>query len=55
MGDNAELVEFLQRLLGYGISGLAVEHVLPIFVGQRAQRQGHAAQGRRKCAGYYAG
>lgn len=34
MGGNERMVAFLQRLLGYGISGLATEHRLPIFHGE---------------------
>lgn len=32
-GGNTEIVEFLQRLFGYAITGLAVEHVFPVFYG----------------------
>lgn len=31
-GDQ-ELMGFLQRLLGYGITGLTREHILPVFIG----------------------
>jgi putative DNA primase/helicase len=31
--DSAELIAFLQRLLGYCITGLVTEHVFPIFYG----------------------
>lgn len=31
-GDN-EVISYLKRLLGYGIAGLTVEHILPIFWG----------------------
>jgi putative DNA primase/helicase len=33
MGDDIQLVCYLQRLFGYGITGLRVEHIFPIFWG----------------------
>lgn len=33
-GSDGELVDFLQRLLGYGITGQAVEHKLPVLWGE---------------------
>lgn len=33
MGDDLEKVQFLKRLLGYAITGLSTEHILPIFWG----------------------
>lgn len=35
-----EMREFLRRLLGYGLLGLVVEHVLPIFHGQGGNGKG---------------
>ena len=32
--QDTELVDFIQRLLGYSISGLTVEHIFPLFCGQ---------------------
>lgn len=37
MGGDVEMVGFLQRLLGYGITGLSTEHVLPIFYGEEGR------------------
>lgn len=34
MGDDRVMVDYLQRLLGYSISGLTSEHVFPIFWGE---------------------
>ncbi len=31
---DTDLIEFLQRLLGYGITGLCTEHVLPVLWGE---------------------
>lgn len=33
-GGDEELIEFLQRLLGYGITGLTTEHVFPFLLGR---------------------
>lgn len=33
-GGDADLVAFAQRLLGYGITGLTTEHILPILWGE---------------------
>jgi len=38
-GDQ-ELVNFVQRLLGYGITGLSVEHVLPVLWGKGRNGKG---------------
>jgi len=35
--EDQEMVDFLQRLLGYAISGLRTEHVFPIFWGERGR------------------
>ena len=35
--DRAELIGFLQRLLGYGITGVTTEHVFPIFYGEEGR------------------
>ena len=32
--DNFDLVEYVQRLFGYAITGLDVEHIFPVFHGQ---------------------
>jgi putative DNA primase/helicase len=32
--DNRELIEYMQRVLGYGISGLTVEHIVPVLWGE---------------------
>lgn len=34
---DAEIAGFLQRLLGYGITGLAVEHVFPVLYGEKGR------------------
>lgn len=34
---NQEMVCFMQRLLGYGITGLSTEHKLPIFYGEEGR------------------
>ena len=31
--DDTDLIEFVQRLLGYGLTGLSTEHVFPFFIG----------------------
>ncbi len=33
LGDDKEVVEYVQRLLGYGITGKTIEHIFPIFWG----------------------
>jgi len=38
--DDAELVAYVQRLFGYGLSGLTTEHVLPILWGQGRNGKG---------------
>ncbi len=38
-GDR-ELIGFVQRLLGYGLTGLAVEHVLPVMWGEGRNGKG---------------
>jgi len=35
--DRAEFITFLQRLLGYGITGLTQQHVFPILYGQEGR------------------
>lgn len=35
--DNPEIITFLQRMFGYAISGLSVEHILPVFFGARGR------------------
>jgi len=35
--EDQEMVDFLQRLLGYAISGLRTEHIFPIFWGDRGR------------------
>ena len=35
--DRAQLVAFLQRLLGYGITGMTTDHVFPIFYGEEGR------------------
>lgn len=37
LGGDKEMASFMQRLLGYGISGLTVEHVLPILWGDEGR------------------
>jgi len=32
--NNIEMVEFIQRLFGYGITGLTVEHIVPVLWGE---------------------
>lgn len=34
---DAEIAGFLQRLLGYGVTGLAVEHVFPVLWGEKGR------------------
>lgn len=34
LDNNQEVVDYIQRLLGYGITGLNTEHIFPIFWGQ---------------------
>jgi len=36
-GHDQELVDFMQRLLGYGITGLTTEHVYPILWGAKGR------------------
>lgn len=35
--DNPDIAPFMQRLLGYGITGLTTEHVFPIFYGEEGR------------------
>ena len=37
---NEELISYIQRLFGYGITGLTVDHILPIFWGQGRNGKG---------------
>lgn len=39
-GEDTELVSFKQRLLGYGLTGLTREHVLPIYWGEGRNGKG---------------
>lgn len=34
MSNNDEMVDFLQRLFGYAITGLTTEHIMPVFFGK---------------------
>ena len=36
-GQDQELVDFMQRLLGYGITGLTTEHIYPILWGEKGR------------------
>lgn len=38
--DDKDLVSYIQRLFGYGITGLSSEHVLPVFWGQGRNGKG---------------
>ena len=38
--DNAEIVKFIQRLLGYSLIGEVIEHILPVFWGQGRNGKG---------------
>jgi len=35
--DDRELVEYVQRVLGYGITGLTVEHIVPVLYGENGR------------------
>jgi len=35
--DDEEIVGFVQRLLGYGITGLSVEHIFPVLWGEKGR------------------
>lgn len=37
---DQQLIRFIQRLLGYGITGLSVEHILPVFWGDGRNGKG---------------
>ena len=37
---NAEMVQFIQRLLGYSLIGEVIEHILPVFWGQGRNGKG---------------
>ena len=37
---NTEIVNYLLRLLGYGITGMTTEHVMPVFYGQGRNGKG---------------
>jgi hypothetical protein len=39
MNGNQNLISFLQRAVGYALTGVIREHVLPILWGDRPQRQ----------------
>ena len=46
---DAGMRAYLARLLGHALEGRVIEHLLPIFHGDGAQRQGHAdRRGRRR-------
>ncbi|MFA5166598.1 MAG: phage/plasmid primase, P4 family [Candidatus Paceibacterota bacterium] len=34
---NQEIIDFLQRMFGYSISGLSVEHIMPVFFGAQGR------------------
>ncbi|NCC30561.1 MAG: hypothetical protein EOM24_00900 [Chloroflexia bacterium] len=35
--NNTEIVAFMRRLLGYGITGLTVEHIFPVLYGEKGR------------------
>ncbi|MCP3944963.1 MAG: hypothetical protein GY710_26275 [Desulfobacteraceae bacterium] len=37
MGQDQEVVDYLQRLFGYGVTGLTTEHIYPIFWGKKGR------------------
>lgn len=40
LADDQEVIDFLGRLFGYAITGLCVEHILPVLVGQGRNGKG---------------
>jgi len=52
---NRPVIAFLQRLLGYCLTGLHTEHILPIFVGQGRNGKTTLFETVMKCMGELAG
>lgn len=55
MGGDAELIDYLQRLAGYALSGRRGDHVLPIFWGSGANGKSTALGALQAALGEYAG
>ena len=53
-GNNASLAEYMQRLLGYGITGLAVHHLFIILFGAGRNGKGTLLETIRAVLGDYA-
>jgi putative DNA primase/helicase len=53
-GNNVELTEYMQRLLGYGITGLAVHHLFIILFGAGRNGKGTLLETIRAVLGDYA-
>lgn len=55
MGGDAELLDYLQRLWGYALSGMRGEHLLPIFYGSGANGKSTLLKAMQNVLGDYAG
>lgn len=55
LGDDAELVQFVRRLLGYSLIGEVIEHVLPIFWGSGSNGKSRVTETMLGILGEYAG
>jgi putative DNA primase/helicase len=53
-GENGELASFVQRLLGYGLTGLSILHVFPILYGIGRNGKGTLLETLRYVLGDYA-
>ena len=54
-GNNAELIRFIHRLMGYAISGTLKEHIFPIFYGAGRNGKGTLLETIRAVLGPFAG
>ncbi|MGB3223845.1 MAG: phage/plasmid primase, P4 family [Desulforhopalus sp.] len=53
--NDTELVSFMQRLFGYGLTGLSVEHVFPVLIGRGRNGKSVFVEAISNAMGDYAG
>lgn len=53
--DDAKLVDYMQRLYGYGITGLNIEHVFPVLFGRGRNGKSLIVEALSHALGDYAG
>ena len=53
--DDAKLVAYMQRLFGYGITGLSIEHVFPVLFGRGRNGKSLIVESLSYALGDYAG